>query len=316
MLYRMFVSCFVLILAASGWAKTLPTTSPEALAVTPSARPAPSTPAEVHFAVIGDFGDDTLDHEAKVARLVDSWNPDFIITTGDNNYPKGKASTIEANIGKYYGKYIAHNGNPSANRFFPALGNHDWETPGAQPYIDYFELPGNERYYQFRRGPVEFFALDSDPREPDGVLVESRQGDWLKAALGTSDAPWKVVFFHHPPYSSGHHGSNVWMQWPFQKWGASVVLCGHDHDYERVVVQDFPYFVVGLGGAKIGKFKKVPAIPGADEDFGFDQTHGAMRVDATDTKITLRFFTHEKALIDTYEMSRTVSPAPGPNIPN
>lgn len=33
------------------------------------------------------------------------------------------------------------------NRFFPCLGNHDWSTPGAQPYLDYFELPCNERFY-------------------------------------------------------------------------------------------------------------------------------------------------------------------------
>jgi hypothetical protein len=65
------------------------------------------------------------------------------------------------------------------NQFFPTLGNHDWYTPGAQPYLDYFHLPGNERYYDFVWGPVHFFAIDSDENEPDGVNQSSVQAKWL-----------------------------------------------------------------------------------------------------------------------------------------
>ena len=58
---------------------------------------------------------------------------------------------------------------PSTNSFLPSLGNHDWGTPNAQPYLDYFALPGNERYYDHVQGPVHFFIVDSDPNEPDGI---------------------------------------------------------------------------------------------------------------------------------------------------
>ena len=57
------------------------------------------------FAVIGDFGL-AGNNELEVANLVKSWNPDFIITTGDNNYELGESSTIDANIGQYYHDYI------------------------------------------------------------------------------------------------------------------------------------------------------------------------------------------------------------------
>ena len=57
------------------------------------------------FAVIGDFGDDSPD-QADVATLIKSWDVDFIITVGDNNYDWGLAATIDANIGKYYQEYI------------------------------------------------------------------------------------------------------------------------------------------------------------------------------------------------------------------
>lgn len=39
----------------------------------------------VKFAVIGDFGNDGSDAQ-KVPDMVKRWEPDFIITTGDNNY--------------------------------------------------------------------------------------------------------------------------------------------------------------------------------------------------------------------------------------
>ncbi|PYV85585.1 MAG: alkaline phosphatase, partial [Acidobacteria bacterium] len=55
----------------------------------------------VRFAVIGDYGT-AGQNELDVSSLVKSWNPDFIITVGDNNYPDGWASTIDRNIGQYY----------------------------------------------------------------------------------------------------------------------------------------------------------------------------------------------------------------------
>lgn len=173
--------------------------------VAPSATPTP-LPA-IRFAVIGDYGLDGAGLQ-QVADLIKSWNPDFIITTGDNNYPSGSAATIDNNIGKYFHDYIApykgqFGGGSSQNRFFPTLGNHDWLAPGAQPYLDYFSLPGNGRYYSFTWGPVEFFSLDSDEHEPDKVGRSSTQAAWLKAGLAASSAPWRIVYFHHPPYSSG-----------------------------------------------------------------------------------------------------------------
>ena len=62
---------------------------------------AESCSGTVTLAVIGDFGD-AGQPEADVAALVDSWQVDYVLTTGDNNYPNGEASTLDANIGQYY----------------------------------------------------------------------------------------------------------------------------------------------------------------------------------------------------------------------
>ena len=188
----------------------LPTPTPSPTIEPTIAPPTPVPP--LRFAVIGDYGSGEQ-QAADVAALVKSWNPEFIVTVGDNNYPVGAAETIDQNIGQFYHEYIfpyqgQYGEGSSTFRFFPTLGNHDWDTQGAQPYLDYFTLPGNERYYDVTWGPVHIFALNSDSREPDGVGRSSIQAQWLKERLAASTLPWKLVVMHVPVYSSGYVGWN------------------------------------------------------------------------------------------------------------
>lgn len=259
----------------------------------------PSHPPIVRFAVIGDYGQAGPAAEA-VARLIQSWAPDFIVTTGDNNYPHGEARTIDDNIGRYYHVFIApyrgrYGPGADRNRFFPALGNHDWETARAAPYLDYFTLPGNERYYEVRWGPVHLFILNSNPGEPDGITSRSRQARWLKERLRATDAPWRLVVMHHPPYSSGLHGSTPALQWPFAEWGATAVLAGHDHVYERIERDGLLYFVNGLGGHPARYPFRAPIL---GSQVRYRAQHGAMRVDADPCRIVFQFITIEGQRID------------------
>ena len=261
-------------------------------------------PLAVKFAVIGDFGLDGV-AEADVATLIHSWQPDIIITVGDDNYPSGAADTIDANIGKYYHDYIfpyigTYGPGADVNRFFPTLGNHDWYTAGAQPYLDYFTLPGNERYYDFVWGPVHFFALDSDENEPDGFLAGSVQAAWLQQGLAVSTSPWNIVYMHYPPYSSGAHGSISWMQWPFAAWGADALLAGHDHLYERLLVDGIPYFIDGTGGGSLYNF----GTPVPESQFRYNANFGAMRVTASETAMLFEFFNRVGKLIDSYQVTK------------
>jgi tartrate-resistant acid phosphatase type 5 len=243
----------------------------------------------VRVAVLGDFGLAGLPL-ADVTRVVRSWSPDVIVTVGDNNYPSGDASTMEANVGQYFGDYVR------AGRFFPTLGNHDWNTPEAKPYLDYFKPPGNGRYYDIVAGPIHFFMLDSDKREPDGRTEDSVQATWLKPKMLSSKKPWKIVLFHHAPYSSGPHGPTKDLQWPFSAWGASAVVAGHDHTYERLMIEGIPYFVNGAGGAGLYKFKNV--LP--ESQVRFSNEHGALRIDATEKMISFGFFTRYGRLVDQF----------------
>lgn len=276
-------------------------TTPPTPAPTATAEPQPTVETRIRFAVIGDYG---LAGEAAaaVAALVAGWEPDFVVTTGDNNYPDGRAETIDRNIGQYYSQFIApYRGafGPGAteNRFWPVLGNHDWSTGYPEPYLAYFSLPGNGRYYSVERGPVRLFALDSMPGEPDGINSDSPQAAWLQRELAASTARWNIVVLHHSPYSSGHHGSSTWMRWPFAAWGAHLVLGGHDHTYERVERDGITYIVNGLGGG--ARYARgFTGLEGSQIFFNAD--HGAMLVEAGPQTLDARFVTRAGVVVDSF----------------
>jgi tartrate-resistant acid phosphatase type 5 len=257
------------------------------------------------FAIIGDYGI-AGQPEADVARMVDRWQVDTIVTVGDNNYLDGAATTIDANIGQYYHAYIApyqgsYGAGAEVNRFFPALGNHDWRTDNAAPYLAYFALPGNERYYTMRRGPVEFFILDSDEHEPDGITANSVQAQWLRAQLAASDAPWKLVILHHTSYTSSlQRNSNRKLQWPFAGWGASAVIAGHDHFYERLEEEGIFYLVNGAGGKDLYPF----GPPEAGSLVRYNQDYGAQLINATAQCLNLTFFSRADTLIDSVTLRK------------
>ena len=218
---------------------------------------APAAIAQPLFAVVGDYGDGSTD-EGAVSALVYGWNPDLVITTGDNRYG---TLDYDETVGQFYcdsladagsGNFCA-GGNSFSNVFFPSLGNHDYfEGGGLNEYLDYFNLPGtgidtsgtsgNERYYDFVRGSVHFFVIDSE-----GALNNSSdrtaQMNLLQAQLAASSTPWQIVYFHHPAYSSSTISSHSSMQWPFASWGADAVITGHHHTYERIFADGIPYFI-------------------------------------------------------------------------
>ncbi|GAB4581936.1 MAG: hypothetical protein Fur0022_46880 [Anaerolineales bacterium] len=251
--------------------------------------------ATTRFAAIGDYGKNSP-AEGAVANMVASWEPDYVITLGDNNYPAGALATLDENITAHYSDFIESTFENT--RFFPSLGNHDWGDETVQsitctqvsctgPYLDYFDLPGNEHYYDYVKGPVHFFVLDSDPHEPDGITPDSEQAMWLQTALASATEPWKVVYFHHPPYSSGVHGNTPEMQWPFKAWGANVVLTGHDHNYEHLIVDGLHYFVNGTGGATLRDCQTI--VSGSQICYATD--YGAMTITADACHMVLTFVT-------------------------
>lgn len=254
----------------------------------------------VVFAVIGDYGL-AGEAEARVASMVKSWSPDFVVSLGDNNYQNGEYETLEKNISQYYGDYIFNYDAPekfrcngmafqdSVNRFFPVPGNHDRYGPdNLQPYLDYFTLPGAEVYYTFSWGDIAFYAINS---LASSDLSEQEQ--WLREKITVSDKKFRIVYFHHPPYSPGNHGGSARMQWDFENMGADMVMSGHDHIYANMIMkgdESLHYIVNGLGGKSI--YNTDPSsLP--DElilKASYNEDYGAMKCRQYSDTLTVEFF--------------------------
>lgn len=286
------------------------------------------------FAVIGDYGYNPApthkyyvatqipDHANQlavkvVADLVKSWNPNFIVSVGDDSYWCLLNNTFDDNVGPFYHDYISPyngaygSGSTSGNRFFSVLGNHDYHTSvdgnncGTNPqqkWLDYFSR--NTRYYDFVKGDIHFFAMNFNSEEPDGISATSTQALWLKSKLAQSTSKFNIVYGHRPPYSScdptkPQYCGDQNLRWPFKEWGADVVLTGDVHFYERLVVDGFTYVVNGLGGG-LKDGQSITRDP-ASVKFYRDKW-GAMLVYAFPEKNALEFqmYDHDGGLIDKF----------------
>ena len=171
---------------------------------------------------------------------------DLVLLGGDNIYPSGDMALIEATFRRPYAELLAA-GVP----FHAVLGNHDIRTANGVPQVAYPPFGMAGRFYALRRGPVEFFLLDTN-----GNADWQRQLAWLRTVLSRSTAPWKVVVGHHPIYSSGLYGNDPGLQARLgalmQKHGVQLYINGHEHNYERSVpIDGITYLVVGGGGASL-----------------------------------------------------------------
>jgi 3',5'-cyclic AMP phosphodiesterase CpdA len=167
----------------------------------------------------------------------------LVILAGDNIYNNGEIEKIGAVFERPYQSLLKQ-----GVKFHACLGNHDIRTANGDPQVRYpgFNMQG--RYYTFRRDPVQFFALDTNHNAD-----LQTQLTWLEQELKRSNATWKIVFGHHPVYSSGMYGSSqalIKSLTPlFQKYGVQLYINGHEHNYERTrPINGTTYLICG-GGA-------------------------------------------------------------------
>jgi hypothetical protein len=104
-------------------------------------------------------------------------------------------------------------------------------------------------------------ALDSEAPPQHQVTQQRWLEDTLTEAAATAPDTWRLVVFHRPAHSSGHHGSHAPMQeaagWELQDWGADLVLNGHQHIYEDVLVDGLHHVTAPTGA--LGTVRECPA---------------------------------------------------------
>lgn len=201
----------------------------------------PMKDGSVRFAVIGDTGSGTS-QQRDVGDMMIKYHAlfpfEFVLMMGDNMYGGEAPQDFEKKFTQPYKALL-----DQKVKFYATLGNHD---QALQVNYENFNMNGKE-YYRFKRGNIAFYSLNSN-------YMDKKQVQWLEDELSHETAEWKVMFFHHPPYSSAKaHGSDGQLREVvepiFLKYGVDVVLSGHDHVYERIKPQKgIYYFVSGAGG--------------------------------------------------------------------
>ena len=210
------------------------------------------------IAVCGSVGTD------ETAGLLDGIDG-TVFTTGDNAYFQGSAADFRNCYDPTWGRH--------KHRTRPAPGNHEYESPGAAPYFEYFGAnagPPGLGYYSFSAGAWHIVSLNSNVPAGEG----SPQYQWLAQNLAENNPRCLAAMWHHPVFSSSRNGPAPMMRdvWRLlQRYGAEVAVTGHEHAYERFAPMDvggravpegIRQFVAGTGGAPLYDFQM--AAPGSE----------------------------------------------------
>lgn len=201
----------------------------------------------LRFVALGDFGTGEAGQYTVAGAMNDyrqKFPFSFVLLTGDNIYPGGEIEKIDRVFEQPY-RAIRQQKIP----FYAVLGNHDIQTNNGEDEVRYPEFNMQGRYYTFTKDPVQFWAIDTNDN-----AAWSEQLTWLESSLAESKATWKIVFGHHPVYSSGLHGSSTRLQkyiLPLlRRYGVHLYLNGHDHNYERTKpIEGTTYLTCGAGAS-------------------------------------------------------------------
>jgi len=301
------------------WTEITFTTAPE------------STAAGFTFVALGDSRPVSEDSPPSLGALalaaeMSQHSFDLALHTGDIVYRGGICSGDDSSWNQYIRAYFdLYRASAGHTPFYPSVGNHELNggSCGYQGYTDVYDLPGSapaghgEEYYAFDWGNAHLVVLDTNQI----YEVDSTQYNWLVNDLQTSAQPWKFVFFHHPAYSSGYHGSTSEVQAHlvpvFEANGVDVVFNGHDHHYERTcpILNDacttpqdgsVVYYVTGGGGAPL-----YPALGDWFTTYRHTIYH-FLEVEVDDCQLRLDATDANGNVFDSYAIDHCDSPSPTP----
>ena len=248
----------------------------------------------VRFAVIGDSG--TGDHQQyEVAKEMEIYrkavNFDFVIMLGDNIYGGHQPRDFAQKFEIPYKPLL-----DAGVKFYASLGNHD--DPNIERLYKPFNM-GGQRYHTFKKGDAQFFALDSD-------YMDTQQLAWVEQNLRSSNAQWKICFFHHPLYSDGKmHGADLDLRnqlGPLLKhYGVNAVYSGHEHAYERIKPEDGIYYFI-LGNS--GKLVRNDFHQSAEMAKSFDRDRTFMLVEIAGDNLYFQTISRSGETVDSGQITR------------
>ena len=227
----------------------------------------PTTGQTAPMAAVGDIAlcntQAQISGHTAVANVVDGL-PGPIALVGDMVQGNGSWNSF---INCYDNQWSRHN-----SRSYPIPGNHEWNTPGAQPFYDYFtpraaKTPVNgQGWLSYNVGDWKIIGLDTNCWEIEGCAVGSPQYNWLEAELASTTSPCTLVYAHQPYWRSTLPNNAVYLK-PLQqlmyRYGVELYLAGDQHVYSRYAKLDpdanpdsngIRQIIVGTGGYSHGGF--------------------------------------------------------------
>jgi predicted phosphodiesterase len=220
-----------------------------------------SQEAPLRVGVIGDsgFGEEIT---YQMAGLMARQDLDFVVHTGDAVYQiYNNESAVEAYQQKWYSPFEAV---LKQMPIYPVVGNHDVEesaqVDGVPFYYSAFPAFGNSafegrnQWYAVGYGEWQFLMLDTQTFF--GEAGRAEQDAWLAERLADPQYAHTIPVFHVTAYSSGnthqYDGSPV-QEWVplFEAANVPLVISGHSHNYERLLVGAVTYLVSGGGSSSL-----------------------------------------------------------------
>ena len=254
-------------------------------------------PPRLRLAAVGDEGTSRPEVHQTARAMVEASSScpyDSLVLLGDNVYPHGDPAHLQTAVFDPFGPLL-----DAGARLLPVLGNHDVEGGHGDAQAQRLGMPG--RWYSTRLGDdVLFLGLDSNQADNPAQL------DWLAEALGRDRSGWKIAALHHPPYSAGHHRSDLGVRDSFcplfERFGVQLVLAGHEHDYQRSKPVTGTTYVVSGGAARVRPTAKAPFTEVAFSTRHFTDLH------VYDDRLLLRAVDQQGRVFD----QATVWPEPLP----
>jgi predicted phosphodiesterase len=245
------------------------------------------TPAGQEPLRVGVIGDSGFGHQATytLAGEMAAHDLDFVLHTGDVVYCiYENTDPFEAYALKWFKPL-----SPLLHQMpvYPVIGNHDVEAaaqwqglpfyyyafpPFTDPRFEPSDYGGRNQWYAFAYEQVQFVMLDTQAFFGEGGQAE--QNAWLAERLADGRFPYTIPVLHVPPYTSGLHpndGIPVRKSWvpEFEAANVPLVLSGHDHNYQRLVINDLTYVI--SGGGSLTLYDLGEALP--ESEFFAKQTH-------------------------------------------
>ena len=168
-------------------------------------------------------------------------------------------------LGYYTAMHLPLNG--------PESPTYPTPTMGPAERIAAFRTAAGARFprmanYSFDYGDVHFLCIDSNRyTDPNDAGLQR----WMADDLASTDAIWKFVVFHHPPFNVGHEHYEVQhmrvLAPLLESHGVHVVLSGHEHNYQRARPLSFAPAGPGKSADLGGKDRRVPGRSTIDRRF-------------------------------------------------